>query len=793
MKYFLPLLVLFCLGNSAAAQTIQDALKNPATVNSILLNGQANEAKLLTANASKFVKLDKIVISNINDSIQAEQAILAAAACPAVERISFQNCGFVHLSGAIRMLTNVYEVKISACDRLEADQAFTVLSEMPGLIRLEYETQKFSSVPRSFMRLRTLDEIKIVNRDLSLADGYALNTKSPAQVYSEKSSELGFGDASLLITYACYDAAYASAHLSVMRDMLQGTIGSTGEMPLIKRAQAFTRNHPLVKAPVAGLDVQKNVYETSAESGGMIEYPSGTKINIPANAFVDAAGNPVTGNVTIDYREFRDHVDILLSGIPMKYDSAGQSGDFKSAGMFEINASVNGEEVFLAPGKTINMDFAVVDTASTYNFYELDEKKGWVYREKPGAIVTQEETGTEIETDEESAIPLSQAVEFYRRKISYNRIASLGDTTSFDDRYLDSAYYYEDKKGTSYFKKNGKTRRQTASKVYLRKTRTKKDHVLFVIARSYTGKHIVKNHTELSAFGGIYWRLNGHHSSLQFKNNYGKKKAINDFRVYYEGETDFTIELKDATGFQQLSVSPVRLNSEGKEIPLTVKESYRLNRLYQRMLNNRRRVLNRTNGYKKRSYFRSLRKMQPDTAKVWRHTRPFMNQDERDMQFEEWKAYVLAGSQRLQSAVGKLKGSTDNVLRSLQLDGFGIYNCDQIQRLSNPVEVFAVLEDSSGKRLPASVMYVVDRNINSVLSFGAWGEGRIVNGAISIAYSPGSDNRLIGVEGNTLYIAGNAAFENENTNHGKKVFVVQRLPRAATVGEVRAAMFGPGQ
>jgi hypothetical protein len=36
----------------------------------------------------------------------------------------------------------------------------------------------------------------------------------------------------------------------------------------------------------------------------LLSYPSGSKMRIPANAFVHADGSPVSGSVTIQYTEF---------------------------------------------------------------------------------------------------------------------------------------------------------------------------------------------------------------------------------------------------------------------------------------------------------------------------------------------------------------------------------------------------------------------------------------------------------------------------------------------------------
>ena len=59
----------------------------------------------------------------------------------------------------------------------------------------------------------------------------------------------------------------------------------------------------------------------------------------------------------------------------------------------------------------------------------------------------------------------------------------------------------------------------------------------------------------------------------------------------------------------------------------------------------------------------------------------------------------------------------DTNIQSLRLNGFGVFNCDQLQRLGNTVEMFASYETTDGEDIIPMVLYVVDYNINGVLSF----------------------------------------------------------------------------
>jgi len=87
---------------------------------------------------------------------------------------------------------------------------------------------------------------------------------------------------------------------------------------------------------------------------------------------VSKEGKEIIGDVEIQYREFHNQADIIASGIPMTYDSAGTQYTFQSAGMFDVKGYQNGEEVFLKQGKPLTVEMNSIYTDDSYNQYYLD-------------------------------------------------------------------------------------------------------------------------------------------------------------------------------------------------------------------------------------------------------------------------------------------------------------------------------------------------------------------------------------------------------------------------------------
>lgn len=133
--------------------------------------------------------------------------------------------------------------------------------------------------------------------------------------------------------------------------------------------------------PFKDLEIKPNVFEIDTKEKAIISLKNGGRIEFPANAFVDLNGKQITGKVDVEWKEYHSLTDIILSGIPMKYDSAGVENDFVSGGMFTLNAKQDGKELALAPGKKATVDLASMQDTPCYNFYKLNEKSGdWAYK-----------------------------------------------------------------------------------------------------------------------------------------------------------------------------------------------------------------------------------------------------------------------------------------------------------------------------------------------------------------------------------------------------------------------------
>ncbi len=114
-----------------------------------------------------------------------------------------------------------------------------------------------------------------------------------------------------------------------------------------------------IAPPLPEADVPFQTFSVQAQQAETLDLANGTQIRIPADVFVNAQNQPVRGTVGLQYREFHDVADVLLSGIPMHVlDENGEPQIFQTAGMMEIRATQNQEEVYLKAGATIEVEMA---------------------------------------------------------------------------------------------------------------------------------------------------------------------------------------------------------------------------------------------------------------------------------------------------------------------------------------------------------------------------------------------------------------------------------------------------
>ncbi|GAB4131590.1 MAG: hypothetical protein Fur0041_02140 [Bacteroidia bacterium] len=200
-------------------------------------------------------------------------------------------------------------------------------------------------------------------------------------------------------SYAAKKKPFYKTKTFYMSVAVTGAVIAVGSYLLLKGPDTPAEtDKPFISPAFAGVNISDTTYSINADSSGYFYYNTGSIIQVPNGAFLDSAGNPVKGNVDIRYREFHDPAAIFIAGIPMTYDSAGQTYHFESAGMLEITAWQNGHPLKANPDHPVRVAMASNTSEEKFNVYYLDTlKKNWSFIKKDDAAIIR------IENAEDSA------------------------------------------------------------------------------------------------------------------------------------------------------------------------------------------------------------------------------------------------------------------------------------------------------------------------------------------------------------------------------------------------------
>lgn len=132
---------------------------------------------------------------------------------------------------------------------------------------------------------------------------------------------------------------------------------------------------------VESLDFKPQTFVLNASQPNVITTNSGSKIHIPASAFVDQNGQVVTGQVDIIWQEYHTLADQIVSDINMVYDSSGVAYPFISGGMFSIDGAQSGRPISIADNKSVRIELASQSEQENFNFYVQDESGRWRFLE----------------------------------------------------------------------------------------------------------------------------------------------------------------------------------------------------------------------------------------------------------------------------------------------------------------------------------------------------------------------------------------------------------------------------
>lgn len=489
-------------------------------------------------------------------------------------------------------------------------------------------------------------------------------------------------------------------------------------------------NDRLFNRPIPAVTGEVQTYTINACESSRITTSTGTVIDIPGNAFMDAFGRPIEGEVKVNFEEYNDPFSIFLSGITMKVDENGQQADLESAGMFNITASKDDRPIELRPGANINMEFVSTSTDNDFNFYFLDQNSG-TWSNIGQASLSDNNNSVETQSYSQAVVEyLSRTVLLSCRKTERPTLDELfWDMEKMQGVPFESAFSFmtrQDVKASKKLRKDWEQR--TNIRTRLLPQRKKRDDGAIYLKVENNDHRLNR---EWYRFKSVVWEYDGAMSRKQVKSILGRQRFQNA-RILLDNELNsVTLALKNLDTIYQIPVKKVTtrnssvdyMERRGQDFSYVYyeKEVERLGKLFnvryrgyarslERQENRIKKETDQDNRYAERNYKKAMKR-------AYKHARRYMNDTEKAMDIDTWQGYCADRSNVIENEkIRQLQGQ--NVVRTLVIDRMGIYNCDRLMKRLDlqTVQPEFALED--GSTLDHFSTYVFEHKTNGVIAYG---------------------------------------------------------------------------
>ena len=542
------------------------------------------------------------------------------------------------------------QIVFENCPNLRLPQVVDVLSKLPQLARVGFNQQGWREVPSELKRLQGINRLDLIGNELS----------DPASL----------DEFSHLKTIDLRGNSYEAPDFTYLYGKHPETDIIAGELPF--RAQP----ERTIQEPIPTLGIIAEQTTVSAEEASELQLGA-TLFQIPENAFVDASGAIVSGKVDLSYREFNDPTTIFLSGIPMKYDSAGMAYDFQSAGMMEFRASQNGVEVFPNPEALIEASIGTDWQGEDFNLYQLDDASGTWETSEQKIEVAQAALDTVASGE-------ADLWNFRRNTLrpTRNRVVKAKIGINVKPHPKSGGFMLEFR--------NWKTDIESSQ-----------------AGKTFPDVRLMAQHD---------WIYDGDHPNRDFARLDSIDFLIRKMSRKYRVKSILPSDVKrfEAGGPEMVSDVRLEVNPEADNYLLTLEvlgKSY-VTEVYPWFGDQHPDKEIRGNRRFTKSLDRELRRRHS----LWKRTDKVVERERK--KYEAEMAAIEEMNRKLVDRNNELGASATTITRSFALSGFGIWNCDRVGQMTAPEKLLADITDLWGNPIEVLQVQVLDMTTNAVFTFG---------------------------------------------------------------------------
>lgn len=405
-----------------------------------------------------------------------------------------------------------------------------------------------------------------------------------------------------------------------------------------------------------------------------------SSFEIPPNAFVNLKGEIVKSDVKIVYQSIRTQADIIRTGVPMTFDSAGKTEYFKTNGMFEIRAFSGNEALSLRQGVNLRATFPAKNDGLNYNLYTMNDNLGAWQTANYRLILSSRKENSYYMTDK-----TSMEDRFYDLDYTYvlPKNINLGNVSwSYDRRKRHKSPF---KVTLSSFKKKNQNKiRSDRNLVKFRNFQDisdKENPRLYFQFNLYNSRsesnQTLELFPELKPFSNYHFEVESYVKSSVFYKEFKKGKIYNDVRILYEpGDNYGIILLKSRSGIAEIRFKTSRKNKKGIE------------------------------------------KINPYFIRAFRNYEKLLKQ--RTEAFDKLTNCEFQGRAPSLQIYTQVPVSDTNTNYKLNVPMLGFFNCDRLMLMENKVKLKNPNFTCNGNLIDGvRTVYVVDEEANGTFTFGS--------------------------------------------------------------------------
>lgn len=469
-----------------------------------------------------------------------------------------------------------------------------------------------------------------------------------------------------------------------------------------------------IQKPFPALDLQPEKYTVNPAKDTVLVSSNGTRITIPANCIVDKKGKPVKEKTRLDYTTYYDPLAVYASGIPMTADSAGVKKSFASAGMFSLNATYgNNQSAYLKKGARVKIDFVSNSPNQPFKYWYLDTvKKNWV------------------QTGQDNFVRQPPKRLPYKR---YPRIPGSPYKIFYSTIHFSTIGRYSKKNNNPEF----------------RIWATAPDN------KNKSRDSICYYPSEMGVYGDKTWKYVGdslyEFNQLVHPQNQSKFFKVDNFdkkrqRSYYTSQDEVEITIrpdKEKDCFvitfvrenDSISINAIPLISNNDPVRTQKTNRSLYEEYYKRYAGNET-----TKGARMKTFKKEYQAYKKRMQKYDALTKAYFD---KNVSIEEYQElYNKVNTDEL-AVLNKSAASFETITRSMEITGFGTYNCDYFMRQENPiVSAPAFVNQDNNARIDVAKVTVIDLEENAYIE-AAPGEVKLFANRNYWMFCKTSDNRVV--------------------------------------------------